>query len=45
MIKPLRLARTYGYLFQRGDSLYHLGGSQPVCSMALGAEDGRRWLA
>jgi hypothetical protein len=35
MIKPLRLARTYGYLFQRGDSLYHLGGSQPVCSMAL----------
>lgn len=35
MIKPLRLARAYGYLFQRGDSLHHPGGSQPVCSMAL----------
>ena len=35
MIKPLRLARAYGFLVQRGDSLYHPGGSQQVCSIAL----------
>ncbi|MGY4513359.1 hypothetical protein [Bradyrhizobium sp. USDA 3650] len=35
MIKPLRLGRVYGYLIQRADGLYHPGGSQPVCSMAL----------
>ncbi|MCK1360144.1 hypothetical protein [Bradyrhizobium sp. 199] len=35
MIKPLRLARVYGYLIQRGDGLYHPGGSQPVCTMSL----------
>jgi hypothetical protein len=29
MIKPLRLAR------RARDGLYHLGGNQPVCSMAL----------
>ncbi|WP_247462510.1 MULTISPECIES: hypothetical protein [unclassified Bradyrhizobium] len=35
MIKPLRLARVYGYLIQRSDGLYHPGGSQPVCTMSL----------
>ncbi|MCK1575835.1 hypothetical protein [Bradyrhizobium sp. 174] len=35
MIKPLRLARVYGFLIQRRDSLYHPGGSQPACTMAL----------
>jgi hypothetical protein len=35
MIKPLRLARVYGYLVQRGDGVYHPGGSHPVCSTSL----------
>ena len=35
MIKPLRLARVYGYLIQHGDGLYHPGGSQSVCSISL----------
>ncbi|MCK1653502.1 hypothetical protein IVA88_18955 [Bradyrhizobium sp. 149] len=35
MIKPLRLARLYGYLVQRSDGLYHPGGSHPVCSASF----------
>lgn len=46
MIKPLRLARAYGYLVQRSDGLCHPGGSHPVCSTSLAlrmVEGG--WLA
>lgn len=35
MLKPLRLARVYGFLVERRDGLYHPGGSQPSCSMEL----------
>lgn len=35
MIQPLRLARVYGYLIHRADGLYHPGGSQPICTMAI----------
>ncbi|WP_249152736.1 hypothetical protein [Bradyrhizobium liaoningense] len=35
MLKPLRLARVYVYLFERRDGLYHPGGNQPACSTAL----------
>jgi hypothetical protein len=35
MIKPLRLARVYGYLIQRSDGVYCPGGRQPVCSTSL----------
>ncbi|MDE5459830.1 hypothetical protein [Bradyrhizobium sp. CSS354] len=35
MIEPLRVARVYGYLIQHGDALYHPGGTQPICTMAL----------
>lgn len=33
MIKPLRLARVYGFLVERGDGVYHPGGTQPACSL------------
>ena len=35
MLKPLRQARVYGFLIERSDGVYHLGGSRPACSMAL----------
>jgi hypothetical protein len=35
MLKPLRLARVYGYLVERRDGLYHPGGSKPACSAEL----------
>ena len=35
MLKPLRLARVYGFLVQRGGGVYHPGGSQPACSTGL----------
>ncbi len=35
MLKPLRLARVYGFLVERGDGLYHPGGNQPACSIEL----------
>lgn len=35
MLKPLRQARVYGFLIERGDGVYHLGGSRPACSTAL----------
>lgn len=35
MIKPLRLARVYGYLVQRSDGVYHPGGSHPACTTSL----------
>jgi len=35
MLKPLRLARVYGFLVERRDGLYHPGGSQPSCSTEL----------
>jgi hypothetical protein len=35
MIEPLRVARVCGYLVQYGDALYHPGGTQPICTMAL----------
>ncbi|MVT53088.1 hypothetical protein GPL17_21690 [Bradyrhizobium yuanmingense] len=35
MLKPLRLARVYGFLVERGDGVYHPGGGQPVCSLRL----------
>ncbi|MGY0575752.1 hypothetical protein ACTGJ9_035865 [Bradyrhizobium sp. RDM12] len=44
MIKPLRLARVYGFLIQRGDSLYQPGGSQPACTMALARKIEGGWL-
>ncbi|MBW7964701.1 hypothetical protein [Bradyrhizobium sp. BR 10261] len=35
MLKPLRLARVYGFLVERNDGLHHPGGNQPVCSLPL----------
>ncbi|WP_247551715.1 hypothetical protein [Bradyrhizobium sp. 138] len=40
MLKPLRLARVYGFLVERRDGVYHPGGSQPACSLVWR----RRWL-
>ena len=40
MLKPLRLARVYGFLVERRDGLYHPGGSQPSCSIELARKDG-----
>lgn len=31
MLKPLRLARIYGFLVERGGRVYHPGGCQPIC--------------
>ena len=45
MVKPLRLLRIYGFMLERRDGLYHPGGNQPACTMALArmmAEGG--WL-
>jgi hypothetical protein len=36
MLKPLRIARGYGFLVERRDGLYHPGGSLPACSTELG---------
>lgn len=35
MLKPLRLARVYGFLVQRGGGVHYPGGSQPACSTEL----------
>jgi hypothetical protein len=35
MLTPLRQARYYGFLIERGDQLYRLGGARPACSAAL----------
>ena len=35
MLEPLRQARFYGFLIERFDGVYHLGGSRPACSKAL----------
>lgn len=35
MLRPLRLLRVYGFMVERRDGLYHPGGNQPACSMAL----------
>jgi hypothetical protein len=35
MIEPLRQARVYGFLVERADGVYRLGGSRPACSTAL----------
>ena len=35
MLKPLRLARVYGFLVERWDGVYHPGGSEPVCSTGM----------
>jgi hypothetical protein len=46
MIKPLRLARVYGFLVEIWDGVYRPGGSQPACSTVLArklVEGG--WLA
>ena len=34
--RVLRQACLYGYLMERNGSLYHPGGSHPVCSEAFG---------
>ena len=35
MLKPLRLARVYGFLVERSDGVYHPGGNQPACSTGM----------
>lgn len=35
MLKPLRLARVYGFLVEREAGVYPPGGSQPACSLGL----------
>jgi hypothetical protein len=35
MLKPLRHARVYGFLIERGDGVY---GSRPTCSTALASK-------
>lgn len=38
MLKPLREARRHGFLVERAGGVYHLGASQPACSMALASK-------
>jgi len=33
MLRALRQAQLYGYLIVRDDSLYHPGGSHPLCRL------------
>ena len=45
MLRALRLAQIYGYLFARTDRLYHPGGNDPACSLYTGQEMVRAgWL-